>query len=232
MPSRESNGPATGSNGHATVAQARLLQLLRDAGEPLTVTEVADRTQQHVTTVREHLAGLIERRLVVRERARGGGAGRPPWRYRVNPEAELSLLADWSTWSGIVEAVAVAAEQAPDPAAAATVAGRAWGRQLGSRLADQGTAERVTLVMTAFGFAPDRTGESSWWLRRCPFSEAKINHGGTVCATHHGLLQGLLDDDTAAAATLTPRAEDTACRFEVPAQRLEATETGEHRDSS
>src|SRR5215472_2732330 len=63
-------------------SRAEVLELLRTAGSPLGVQEIADRTGLHPNTARFHLDGLVEAGLATREPRARTTPGRPSMAYR------------------------------------------------------------------------------------------------------------------------------------------------------
>src|ERR1035437_8258901 len=63
-------------------SRARVLELLRAAGSPLGVQEIADRTGLHPNTVRFHLDGLVEAGLATRQPPAREAPGRPSMTYQ------------------------------------------------------------------------------------------------------------------------------------------------------
>ncbi len=207
----------SGEPGGLTGAQSRVWAILRGSDEPLSVQEVAARTQHHVTTVRAHLTELVKRGLVLRERDETRVTGRPPWRYRVDPDAPVQE-GDLTVWAGMVQALAAAVADRPDPERIARQAGIDWGRQLARRHSGPEPGALLTATMAAFGFDPEPRSSSTWWLRRCPFAAATAEHGHIICAAHHGLVQGLLAE-SGDSARLVPHVRSDVCVVDAPALR-------------
>ena len=71
-------------------SRARVLDLLRAAGWPLGVHEVADCTGLHPNTARFHLDRLVEAGLATRERQARATPGRPGMAYRAADDGGLT----------------------------------------------------------------------------------------------------------------------------------------------
>jgi predicted ArsR family transcriptional regulator len=229
-----------------SIARAGILDVLVDQPEPCTVRALSALTRQHPNTIREHLDGLVDDRLVVRTRALAQGRGRPAWLYRTTPEAGSEPGA--REYAGLASALAAQiARTSAQPRADSIEAGRMWGRELvrGSPVtvalvADEdpvpGTAmppsavatrRRVVTLLEELGFAPSpdaRVGVVK--LRRCPLLEAAHQHPEVVCAVHLGVVRGALDElgadpDRTERTTLEPFSEPGACRLNLlaPADR-------------
>src|SRR5438067_3441699 len=135
----------------------RVLDLLRAAGSPLGVQEVADRTGLHPNTARFHLDGLAEAGLVTREPQPRETPGRPSMAYRAtggDPAGgrRYRLLAEMLT--------SLITGMMPDPGKAAAAAGREWGGYLTEqpppyqRPGASEAIDRLTAIMEKLGFAP------------------------------------------------------------------------------
>ncbi|MBP0456317.1 helix-turn-helix transcriptional regulator [Streptomyces montanisoli] len=198
-----------------------VLDAVRDADTPLGVADVADRLAVHPNTVRFHLDALVAEGRVERMVEQSSGPGRPRTvhaarrgmdrggarRYRLLARVLLGQLA--STGSG--------AE------AAATDAGRAWGRYLVEQLppprrpSAREAVGRLNAMLADLGFDPQPVGEGGTpdrvRLRHCPFLELAEEFGEVVCPLHLGLMQGALAELRAPveATRLEPFAEPDAC---------------------
>jgi predicted ArsR family transcriptional regulator len=209
-------------------SRARVLEVLRAAGGPTGVQDIADQTGLHPNTARFHLDALVEAGLATRKPQPRETPGRPsmtyqaatgdgsagPRRYRLLAEMLTSLIA------GVV----------PEPEEAAAEAGREWGRYLTEqpppyqRLGAPESIERLATALDQIGFAPEvRAHGANYQLRlhRCPFREVAERHQDVVCSLHLGLMQGILGQLRApvAADTLEPFAEPSVCIAALSAQQ-------------
>ena len=207
-------GPALGQS------RAHVLDLLRAAGSPAGVQEIAGRAGLHPNTARFHLDALVDAGLAARApkerttpgrpsiayRAVEGGAPAGRRRYRLLAEMLTSLIA------GVM----------PKPGQAAAEAGREWGRYLTEqpppyqRLGAGEAVERLTATLEEVGFAPEAVAGGTRYqlrLRRCPFREVAENHQDVICPLHLGLMQGALAQMRApvTADRLEPFAEPSLC---------------------
>lgn len=209
--------------------RGRVLAMLRDAGGPLSVAQVAERTGLHVNTARFHLDGLVSDGLAERTAEERDTPGRPRILFTARAEAagprSFQLLAEMLT--GLVASLDGAGP-------AAVEAGRAWGRHLVERPApsqpvdaDEATA-RLFRVLDAIGFQPETrpdAGGVQVRLRHCPFREVAERHADVVCEMHLGLIQGALSELRAPlqAVSLEPFVAPSLC-----VARLRAVEEGHH----
>lgn len=194
--------------------------MLREiAARPLaTTSELVDATGLHENTVRGHLERLRADGHIRREREGTLGRGRPAWRWRTVPPAQLSAYA------GLAATLAAALGQvSAEPAALARSAGETWGRELmsqrqgASECAD--TRELIVEVMREQGFAPDDEGDRIR-LRACPLLSAASRNTQVVCAVHEGMIDGIARaNESDLESTLAPFALDGACalHLRVPA---------------
>ncbi|MDI1288518.1 MAG: helix-turn-helix domain-containing protein [bacterium] len=191
----------------AVPARARILDVVRDAGAPVTAQDLAEELGIHVTTVRFHLAQLERAGLVVSGPQQSGRRGRPRIGYRAGTldpaevhEQMIDALAEALTDRGSRDR--------------ALAAGRWWADRLPEP--DGDPASVTTNVFMQLGFAPSRDGEVIQ-LRRCPFGEAARRTPEVVCRVHLGLAQGLvrraaqLQSTDAPQVALIPFAEPGIC---------------------
>ena len=212
---------------HLGQSRARVLELIRAAGSPLGVQDVADKTGLHPNTARFHLDALVASGLASRAPKKRTAPGRPGIAYRAadgpgtTGRRRYRLLAQMLT--------SLVAGMMPDPAGAATQAGREWGRYVTDqpppyRRLDAGEAiEKLTATMQEFGFAPQAVSDGSNYLlrlRQCPFREVAESHQDVVCSLHLGLMQGALAQMRApvTAHDLQPFAEPSLCIAQLTVQ--------------
>jgi predicted ArsR family transcriptional regulator len=208
-------------------SRARVLDLLRAAGGPLGVREVADRAGLHANTARFHLDGLVGAGLATREPQLRETPGRPTMAYRATGgdrpmgQRRYRLLAEMLT--------SMIAGMVPEPQAAAAEAGREWGRYLTEQpppyqgLAAEQAVAKLASALEEIGFAPEVVAEAEGYqlrLHQCPFREVAERHPDVVCAMHLGLLQGVLEQSRApvTADDLQPFAEPGSCTARLVVQ--------------
>jgi predicted ArsR family transcriptional regulator len=201
-------------------SRAHVLDLLRAAGSPAGVRDIADQAGLHPNTARFHLDALVDAGLAARAPKERTTPGRPSMAYRAVAGGETvgrrryRLLAEMLT--------SLIAGMLPKPGEAAGEAGREWGRYLTEppppyQRLDAGEAvERLTATMAEIGFAPEAVTDGTQYqlrLRQCPFREVAENHQDVVCQLHLGLMQGALAQMRASvtADRLQPFAEPSLC---------------------
>jgi predicted ArsR family transcriptional regulator len=214
-------------------SRARVLDLLRAAGRPLGVQEIAEQAGLHPNTARFHLDALVDAGLAAREPQPRETPGRPSMVYRVTEadgptgQRRYRLLAEMLT--------SMIAGVMPEPAEAAEEAGREWGRYLTEQpppfqRVNAGEAmERLTEALAEIGFAPEVVPEGEGYrlrLHQCPFREVAERHQGVVCSLHLGLMQGVLEQLRApvTADRLLPFAEPSVCIADLSTEKRQAAE--------
>ncbi|MGH3123621.1 MAG: helix-turn-helix transcriptional regulator [Streptosporangiaceae bacterium] len=180
-------------------SRTKVLDLLRAAGSPLGVQEVAGQAGLHANTARFHLDALVETGLASRAPAARSRPGRPSMAYQAVDgggapgRRRYRLLAEMLT--------SLIAGVMPEPGKAATEAGREWGRYLTEQPAPYRRLDlaeaigRLTATLEEIGFAPEAVTDGTQHqirLRQCPFREVAENHQEVVCSLHLGLMQGVL----------------------------------------
>ena len=187
---------------HAVSRRAEVLRLLRDAGSPMAIAEIAERLGIHVNTARFHLESLVSDGRVERTTTDSHRPGRPPQMFqavrRMDPTGprHFRVLAE-------VFAEVIATD--PDPNGRILAAGRLWGRQQASTVThptatkeapeSAESVERLMRLLDELGFAPERPAgdvRSQIDLRQCPFLELAVSRTDVVCSVHLGLMQGAM----------------------------------------
>lgn len=206
----------------ADPTRRRILRILEDTGEPVTVEQLSSMLGLHSNTVRGHLEALEKATLVERSIEKRATPGRPRLLYSAvddsGPEGGgYRMLAEMLTTS-----LRVASD---DPSAAAQEAGREWGRRMvpsdgSTPLTRDEVIERITQMLANLGFEPrrfDETGEAVIDLRGCPFRDLARSQPEVVCALHFGLLEGAVEAMGGAATveTLEPFVAPSLCRTVV-----------------
>ena len=180
-------------------SRADVLDMLRGAGGPLGVREVAQRMGLHPNTARFHLEALVEAGLAVRETEDRQTPGRPRIGYRTVADG----LAVRRRYRLLAEMLAsLIAGTMPEPGKAAEEAGCEWGSYLTEQPPPyrRPTAEeavvKLTAIMDELGFAPraEAGGGDQYLLclHQCPFREVAKHHRDVICSLHLGLIRGAL----------------------------------------
>ncbi|HEX8939870.1 MAG TPA: MarR family transcriptional regulator [Candidatus Limnocylindrales bacterium] len=177
----------------AGLTRGRLLALLRDADEPLSVGELAAALRLHRNSVRQQLDRLVAAGLAARAPSRPTGRGRPALRYRARLEVDTA-----APYRELALALARELGGLPASTSLAVAAGERWGEtavgQAEWPVDGSGDAvARLLALLDAAGFAPEPVHEGEpVRLRRCPFLPLVDREPAVVCAVHLGLMRGAL----------------------------------------
>jgi predicted ArsR family transcriptional regulator len=210
----------------ASASRTAVLQVLRDAGGPLGVVDVAELVGLHQNTVRGHLDVLVDAGYAVRRSQAPRGPGRPRTAYEATNAPE-----DGSNYKLIAEVLAeYVARTAADPATAAAAAGRAWATET-KRSADDtevgeddesapGRADAgavldgLVRMLADGGFQPEVVGSGDEiHLHHCPFGDLAMTHRDVVCGAHLGIIQASVAQlgGQSAGARLLPLVQPHLC---------------------
>jgi predicted ArsR family transcriptional regulator len=205
-------GAGKKSSRRATVGtRTAVLDAVRRSERPVTVQEIAGELNLHTNSVRFHLSRLLQTGLLREGQADPDGPGRPRMVYsaatppaRSAPPAPAPAGAppEGRGYQFLAEMLAGhLAATSPDPQAAGSAVGEAWGRYLAdrpvpfSRTTAEESIEQITAILDRAGFSPVR-GEEPYRLdlRTCPFRTVADRQPDVVCAVHLGLMRGVLDE--------------------------------------
>jgi predicted ArsR family transcriptional regulator len=181
----------------AGITRSRLLAVLRNAGNPLGVRDLADALGLHPNSVREQLEPLVAAGLVTRSTGAPHGRGRPALRYA----ADRAIVDDEAApYRELARVLADELASRPDATARAVDAGERWGREVAATDAPRPVGEddalaRLVKLLDDNGFAPERdAGDGRIALHRCPFGPLARERADIVCGVHLGLMRGALRD--------------------------------------
>jgi predicted ArsR family transcriptional regulator len=189
----------------------------------MSIAEVADPLGVHANTARFHLESMVRNGQVERSTADSGSPGRPP---------QLFLTAQGMDPIGprhfrvLAEVLAASLATDPDSNSRILQAGRLWGRDQASSVADAtatdeasapiDSVERLMRLLDELGFAPVLTAggdRPQIGLRQCPFLELAVSRSDVVCPVHLGLMQGAMTSwgSSVTVDRLEPFAEPHLC---------------------
>jgi predicted ArsR family transcriptional regulator len=197
-------------------SRARVLEVLRDSGTPLTSPEVAAEVGGHANSARFHLEALVEDGLVDRHQQSRATRGRPRVTYSPAAGAPLDATSAYRELAGMLAEAVV--ERSSSPAGAARSVGDRHGRDLapsadGGVPDRRGAARAVVRALERYGFdSRERTSGPAGRIdiTPCPFLSLARDHGEVVCSLHRGLMDGVL------AALDAPVTVDRLVPFERP----------------
>jgi predicted ArsR family transcriptional regulator len=197
----------------AVGTRTAVLDAVRRSGRPVTVQEIAEELNLHTNSVRFHLSRLLQNGLLHEGQADPDGPGRPRMVYSAAPPpaesappapppAPAGAPPEGRGYQFLAEMLAGhLAATSPDPQAAGSAVGEAWGRYLAdrpvpfSRTTEEESIEQITAILDRAGFSPARGDEPyRLELRTCPFRTVADRQPDVVCAVHLGLMRGVLDE--------------------------------------
>jgi len=196
MPLQNETAPPTEHGARRT----RVIDLLQESVEPLSVEAVARRIGVHINTARFHLEALVEAGLAARESEVRAQPGRRRVLYTsatvdppVSPSHGYQLLAT-------ILAAEVAANH-PETGINLYEVGLEWGRYLTSQPAPRTSideadlGERITDKLDSIGFSPEFISEPEPCvvIKNCPFQEWAKHGPNVVCQLYCGILNGSLE---------------------------------------
>lgn len=197
--------------------RAEVLEVLRAADGPLSITAIALALGIHPNTVRFHLDALAEAGQV--EAVEGGRTkpGRPPLMFRAVAGMDPAGPRDYRMLAGIL---ADALARQPRPSARAMAAGRASAERVAEPARTRSrrqAVDRLTGLLDQLGFAPENASAAKnsdeIRLRNCPFLELVGTRRDVICPIHLGIMKGALEAWNAPVTVdaLTPFAEPDVC---------------------
>ena len=173
--------------------RAEVLGLLRGSTVPLDAPAVADRLGVHTNSARFHLEALVRLGLAQREAQERSTPGRPAVVYAASAAAPLGAEASYRELAAtLADAVA---QRGRTPQVRARRAGKVKGMAMAAAdSAGQPPVDTVIRTLGRLGFdsRPAARGRRID-ITPCPFLDLVEQHGDVVCAVHHGLMDGVLE---------------------------------------
>lgn len=170
--------------------RADVLDILRSASGPMTISQLADALDVHPNTIRFHLDALTGTGQVDRVEAGQTRPGRPPQLFRAARRMDPGGPTQYRV---LAEILTHALDAGDDTEARARAIGHAWGRTVAAPAADS-AADGLVSLLDEFGFAPEQPEADQLRLRHCPFLELAETRSAVVCSIHLGLMQGALEN--------------------------------------
>lgn len=183
-------------------AQARALgdptrhsvfRYVAEAGRPVDIAELTEHLGLHHNAIRQHLAKLVDARLVTEATAPRVGRGRPRLVYALAPSAE-------SRWgvTGPYERLSLLLSEIIRTGDTPVEVGRRAGRPEVAPVGDgSDPVAGLVAAMDRHGFEPTvtrRGDQVTIVLDACPFASTALADPHTVCGLHLGLAEGIADE--------------------------------------
>jgi len=201
--------------------RTHVIQLLRDAKEPLSVEDVSNEVGIHINTARFHLESLVDAGLATREAEVRSRPGRRRILYTGTLPNQTHERAQGYRLLATILTAAIAAHY-PDTGDDMYEIGQEWGRYLTSRPApfevfDEAEIDkRVVDKLDALWFAPElqQVPVPQLLLHNCPFMESAHQAPDVVCQLHVGMINGSLGElrSSQRVVKLAPQIEPHLCR--------------------
>jgi predicted ArsR family transcriptional regulator len=197
---------------------------IAEAPGPVGIAElVADVGVSH-NAIRQHLAKLVDARLVLERRASPTGPGRPRLVYEVDPAAAGAWGAPgpYERLSRLLLEIIRSGRSPEDVGRAAADAFRVPA-PTGDAVVD------VQGAMARQGFAPETRATRSGpevVLHTCPFESIALDDREVVCSLHLGIAHGLVDGTDVALREVVandPRRAECRIRLQTRRQDVELT---------
>jgi len=153
-------------------ARARVLQVIRTAGGPIAVDDIAVAVGLRLNAVRHHLAALEADELVTARLDRAGGRGRPRRLFAPGPGP-----------AGPYQRLALALLHARRPGVTIEEAGRA--------VAPPG--DDLVGFLAAEGFGPYPGDDGEILLAACPLAGGASRDPAVVCAVHQAMVSAVAE---------------------------------------
>ncbi|HEX6947345.1 MAG TPA: helix-turn-helix domain-containing protein [Acidimicrobiia bacterium] len=175
---------------------------IRESGEPLTATAIAQLFEIHPNVARHHLEILVDEGFirVSDRRPKGQTAGRPAKAYEATAK-EVSVHFVPRRFELLTELLlklleALGPEDLPR---LAEKVGREYGKKLAAEIGTiddpnyEEAVQAVARAMTGLGFHinPDIEGRQLV-TSHCPFGDTAVDHPEVICSLDRGLVSGLL----------------------------------------
>jgi predicted ArsR family transcriptional regulator len=169
-----------------------IFRYVADKGSPADVAELTAHFALNHNAIRQHLAKLVDARLVVEEQAPARGPGRPRLQYRVHSAAESR----WGVRGPYERLSLLLSEMIRTGDSAVDVGRRSVQRQPHEPSGTDDPLGVFSRAMEREGFDPvvhTRGSRVDVVLHSCPFESTALADPDTVCSIHLGIAQGVAE---------------------------------------
>lgn len=170
-----------------------IFRYIADAQGPVGVAELTAHLGLNHNAIRQHLAKLVEAKLVLEAAVHAGGPGRPRLVYQVGPAVD----ARWGVTSPYERLSLLLVETIRSGDRPLEVGMRAARHFRAPASDSEEVVANITDTMGRLGFEPQvrhRGKRIEIVLGACPFEAAAVADPDTVCSLHLGLAQGLAEN--------------------------------------
>jgi predicted ArsR family transcriptional regulator len=169
-----------------------IFRYVAEAPAPVRIATLTEHFSFNQSAIRQHLAKLVEARLLIEELATVARTGRPPLQYRLAPSA----MGTWGATSPYELLALMLLDMAGGERTAVEVGAAAGRRMVATHLPSADPLDVVESEMARRGFEPRRRLDPplvELVLDRCPFQAAASADPEVVCEIHRGLAEGILE---------------------------------------
>lgn len=170
----------------------RLFAHIAAAQGPVMVAELTELLEFNHNAVRQHLAILVEAKLIHESNEVRTSRGRPRKQYELRSDAMASFRSIGGSYERLAEILLELSKNSDSPYDV--------GLRSGTREAIEATqgidqaATSLSHRLALDGFEPVLADDASMTLMHCPFADVAAQDPGVVCEIHRGLIDGMLSE--------------------------------------
>ena len=170
----------------------RIFQFIAAQQDVVDVAALTAHFSLNHNAIRQHLAKLLEARLIEEDKAGRTSPGRPRLVYRIAPhvDGKWGAIGPYERLSRLLAEVIRTGRTSRE-------VGRDYGRRLPAARGSAAAVEGIADTMRRQGFElrvePGKSG-SDLVLETCPFASTAVEDRSTVCSLHLGFAEGLAED--------------------------------------
>lgn len=172
----------------------RLFTHIAAAKEPVMVAELTDLLGFNHNAVRQHLAILVEAKLIHESNELRSSRGRPRKQYELRTDAMTAFRSFGGSYERLAEILLQLSKKNEEP----YEVGYRSGTQ--EALGDAESIDRAAVMLShrlaLDGFEPALADDSAITLQHCPFADVAVQDPDVICEIHRGLIDGLLSEQS------------------------------------